>query len=258
MSTNTNARVWAGFILLFFAYHAAEYMILFRNSSFGFLGFQLLFFLLSYLIARWQGFSGLAAWGMTKNFTAFRNFGIGLLAGTCWYTLYFLTSLLMDFERIEYIPGFRDFVPQFLLYFTGSFFSSLSEDILTRGYLYRHLKGIAPAGFIVLFSALIYVLNHIYRLDDGPTVWLYLLITGIFLAIAMVKTGNIWLAAGVHWAGNIVYHTTNSVMHTKTGYNIIPGIYLYILFLLALIPISAWLAKWMARPLISGIHPERF
>ncbi|WP_431212630.1 hypothetical protein ACQ86N_44255 [Puia sp. P3] len=47
-------KPFVGFLLLFLLYHSAEYMIVFRNSIFGFLSFQLAFFASAYFIAAWQ------------------------------------------------------------------------------------------------------------------------------------------------------------------------------------------------------------
>ena len=67
----------AGFIILFFLYHAAEYMILFKNSAVGFLCFQLVFFIVAWGIAKWQTGQGFAAWGLEAK----KGFGAPLIAG---------------------------------------------------------------------------------------------------------------------------------------------------------------------------------
>ena len=88
-----------------------------------------------------------------------------------------------------------------------------------------------------------YVLNHIYRLQDGLLVWTYLFIIGIFLMLALVRTGNIWLTLGLHWSGNIVYQTTHQVIETKSTVTGNQGMLLYISFLLLLIPLTLLLSK---------------
>ncbi|MBK6634902.1 MAG: CPBP family intramembrane metalloprotease [Chitinophagaceae bacterium] len=91
---------------------------------------------------------------------------------------------------------------------------SIAEDILTRGYLYGHLKFMKPLGWILL-SAIIYVLNHIWRLNDGLPVLTYLFILGIVLAFAVWLTKSLWLAFGIHWGANIAFESSNSIIHTK-------------------------------------------
>lgn len=243
MKHKSTIKLITGFLVLFAAYHGAEYMILFRNSSTGFLAMQALFFLLAFLVARWQGFSGLATWGLTGGGRGLRNLGTGLLVGGLLYSSYFITSLKTGYNTIDSVPPANQFIPAFLLFTLGTFFSSVSEDILTRGYLFRHFGEKLPPNGLVLFSALVYVLNHIYRLKDGPLVWLYLFIIGIFLMLALVRTRNIWLTAGLHWAGNIVYHTTNSIISTRQLSAGNAGSWLYIAFLLLLIPITILICR---------------
>ncbi len=236
-------KIIAGFIILFCCYHAAEYMMLFKNSATGFLLLSFVFFIVAWLVAKWQGLEGLAAWGMVIERKGLKQLGLGLLAGGIVYGIYFLTSLALDIDRIKEVPPLGTFISQFLLFALGTFFSSLSEDVLVRGYLYRFLnRKINPYNLIAL-SSLVYVLNHIYRLGEGPGFWLYILIIGVFLMLAMVRTGNIWLTLGLHWAGNIVYHTTHSVMHTEAGKGNFSGTLLYILFLLLLIPITFFISR---------------
>jgi membrane protease YdiL (CAAX protease family) len=49
------------------------------------------------------------------------------------------------------------------LFIFGNFLSSLSEDILTRAYLFKHWDFPGMIGI----SSVVYVLNHIHRLDQG-------------------------------------------------------------------------------------------
>jgi len=237
------AKAIIGFIALFGCYHAAEYMMLFKNSPAGFLAISLLFFVLAWLLAKWQGLPGLSAWGMVFQKKAWEQLGTGLAVGIIVYTLYTFSSFLLDIERVKEIPPTGVFVSQFFLFALGTFFSSLTEDVLTRGYLYRFFNGKMNPYLLILFSSLVYLLNHIYRLTEGPAFWSYILIIGFFLMLAMVRTGNIWLTLGLHWAGNIIYHSTHSVMHTVNGQGKFPGPILYVLFLLLLIPATWYITK---------------
>lgn len=82
-----------------------------------------------------------------------------------------------------------------------TFIPSLAEDILTRGLLLRHgpiRRGIA----FVMFSTIVYVLNHIYRLGNGPMEWLLLTCFGIAYATACIRTDSLWAAVGLHWGWN--------------------------------------------------------
>jgi uncharacterized protein len=86
----------------------------------------------------------------------------------------------------------------------GTFIPSLAEDILTRGFWYRaaDIRWRRGAAF-VLFSATLYVLNHIYRLDRGPLEWAMLLCFGLAYATALWHSGSLWAAVGLHWGWNL-------------------------------------------------------
>jgi hypothetical protein len=74
-------------------------------------------------------------------------------------------------------------LPMLLL---STFVPSLAEDILTRGFWYR-AAGVRWRGGVVfvLASSAIYVLNHIYRLSNGPLEWLTLFYFGPAYATAL-------------------------------------------------------------------------
>lgn len=84
----------------------------------------------------------------------------------------------------------------------STFVPSIAEDILTRGFWARipewHWRGL---GF-VLFSSLLYVFNHVYRLGNGPAEWLMLLCFGLAYATVFWRTGSLWAAVGLHWGWN--------------------------------------------------------
>ncbi len=83
-----------------------------------------------------------------------------------------------------------------------TFVPSIAEDILTRGFWARVPGWHWTAWRFVLFSSGVYVLNHIYRLGNGPTEWLMLFCFGIAYATALWRTGSLWAAVGLHWGWN--------------------------------------------------------
>src|SRR5688572_14205931 len=192
-----------GFIILFATYHTAEYMIVFKNSSVGFLLFQLLFFFAAWLIAKMQSGQGLGAWGLSFKKGFLRHLGLGMIMGIILYGFTFLISLSAGSERISEIPSFTESHTPLSLFILGNFFSSFSEDILTRGYVYFHMKERTGGWWIVFISATIYVLNHIYRLNEGIETYSYLFFLGILYVIPLVLTKRLWITGGMHWAGNI-------------------------------------------------------
>ena len=238
----TLTKIIAGFLLLFACYHAAEYSMLYRNSPSGFLAFSILFFPLTFFIARWQGDKDLRRWGLTvqKTFPVFLLTGLltGLVVSSCM----FLSCLALNMEVLSFVPPLPQFLSQAALFIFGCAFTSLTEDVLTRGYLFRHGKKQWHKPTLVMLSALVYALNHIHRLDE-PVYFLYALVLGVQLMIPLMITKNIWYTFGVHWAGNIVYHLTNSVMHTQGDSNPFPGIVVAIIFALLSIPLHYVVCK---------------
>jgi len=57
-----------------------------------------------------------------------------------------------------------------------------------------------------------YVLNHIYRLGNGPLEWLTLACFGVSCATALWRTGTLWAAVGLHWGWNLANATADSVL----------------------------------------------
>jgi membrane protease YdiL (CAAX protease family) len=80
---------------------------------------------------------------------------------------------------------------------------SLAEDILTRGFPYRAARIRWQPWVFVLVSSLFYILNHIYRLVQGPSEWAMLFCYGLAYATAVTRTGSLWLAVGLHWGWNL-------------------------------------------------------
>jgi membrane protease YdiL (CAAX protease family) len=83
-----------------------------------------------------------------------------------------------------------------------TFVPSIAEDILTRGFWARVPAWRWSAWRFVLFSSSVYVLNHVYRLGNGPTEWLMLFCFGLAYATALWRTGSLWAAVGLHWGWN--------------------------------------------------------
>jgi membrane protease YdiL (CAAX protease family) len=228
----------AGFIVLFTLYHAAEYMIVFRGSAIGFLLFQLLFFVAAWIIAKWQSKRGLAAWGLGLGKHFPKHLMMGIAMGAVLYGGTFLFSVLLGTERVVQYPTFGAAIPPLLLFVFGNFFSSFSEDILTRGYLYNHLRGRINSGLIIIVSATVYLFNHIYRLDEGVETYLYLFMLGILFIIPLILTKRLWFTGGMHWAGNVTFYFTHEIVVTKELNTQFSANYILIGMTLLLIPLN--------------------
>ncbi|OLY93194.1 CAAX protease self-immunity [Cnuella takakiae] len=222
-------------------------MILFRNSPPGFLAFQVMFFIAAYLVAWWQHKPGLAAWGLNFKKGTLTQLLLGMLLGIALYGATFLCSLLLGSEKVLRVPALSEVWMPFGLFVLGNLFSSFSEDLLTRGYVYQHLQGRLHNRIIALISATVYLLNHIYRLDDGPLVWSYLFLLGILYVIPLLLTRRLWFTGGMHWAGNLTFFYCHEIITSEeTGHGPMPNL-VFVVVILLVMPLTYYCAQGMQR-----------
>ncbi|CAN5623616.1 hypothetical protein BH10BAC3_BH10BAC3_38890 [soil metagenome] len=235
---NKYLKVVAGFVLLFALFMTAEYFVLFKNNASGFLGFQLLFFVAAYLIAKWQGYKSLAAWGIDTKKRWLKHLIAGMIMGVLLYGLSFYTIVYLNGEIIQPVPSLTAVLPQLALFCFGTFFSSFSEDILTRGYLYRHFGNKMPVSLFIVLSSSVYLLNHIYRLTGGWETCIYLFLLGVLFVIPMIITKRLWFTGGMHWIGNTTFYFTHTIINTSNSNAAISPNLVFIFCILIFIPIS--------------------
>jgi uncharacterized protein len=72
----------------------------------------------------------------------------------------------------------------------------------------------------IMASALLYVLNHIYRLSNGPLEWLMLFCFGLAYAAALRFSGSLWAAIGLHWGWNYAGQLSDRLAQVDA---IVPG-----------------------------------
>ncbi|MFZ0489666.1 MAG: CPBP family intramembrane glutamic endopeptidase [Salegentibacter sp.] len=252
MELEKNTRSWfklkkstklaVSFFVLFSFYHLAEYMIVFRNNVTGFLIFQLFFFLSAFLLGHWYNSEGFAAWGLTRKLKLSHLF-IGIILGIAIYATPYFISVATGNEIITEIPDFTSILSSSLPFAFGVLFSSFSEDILTRGLIFAGFKNKLKPFWLGLLSALVYLLNHIYRLADGPEAWLYLFLLGIIFVIPLLYTRQLWLTGMMHWAGNLFFFIAHEVITTETSAGWINPNYLFSSCLILFIPVVWFISK---------------
>lgn len=164
--------------------------------------------------------SVLAAWPLSR-WLGHRGYAAYALAGDGWWRWLpggLLLAVAMKFVAVAAglalgalvadtqapaatAPMLLAALPMLLL---STFVPSLAEDILTRGYWYR-AAGIRWRSGLVFVgaSAAIFVLNHLYRLGEGPLEWLRLFAFGLPYAAALWRSGSLWAALGLHWGWNL-------------------------------------------------------
>lgn len=203
---------FGGLVLLFIVYHFPEIFSALWIAAL----FKIGFLILAFFIARWQGWRGLGAYGLALHKGWIRNLIIGLLMGTCFFLFSEWLSVMAGFEEIISVKSLSAIIKVLPLTLLMTFFPSIAEDILTRGYLYAHLQKILKPAAFILLSSLFYVLNHIWRLTEGAHVLCYLFILGIVLAWALIYTKSLWLTLGIHWGSNIAFEMINAATTANT------------------------------------------
>ncbi len=202
---------FSGFLVLFFIYHFPEFFTAFWIMA----TFKIGFLVVAFVLARLQGWKGLGGYGLGFSKNRAADLGKGLLAGLFFFALSVFISIQLGYEEITAVSSFGHLLNQLPMLLLMTAIPSVAEDILTRGYLFAHLKFMKPIWWILLSSA-VYVLNHIWRLTDGTAVLSYLFLLGLVLAAAVWVKRSLWLAFGIHWGANIAFESTHSIVQTKT------------------------------------------
>lgn len=203
----TPARRWlVAFAVLFVAYQAPEGLgaRLLHNGLLANL-MMVAFLPIAWAVARWLQRGMGAAYALEWR----ARHGAWLLAGFVLALAMKVIALRVGLAAGIYTPGAPS-APSAPVAVIGTlawlalstFVPSIAEDILTRGFWAR-IPGWRWSGpGLVAFTATLYVLNHIYRLGNGPAEWLMLLCYGLAYGAALWRTGSLWSAVGLHWGWN--------------------------------------------------------
>lgn len=197
----------AAFIVLFVLYQSAEGIGARVLHSFAVQAALMVATVLAgWPLGRWLGYRGYDAFALTGR-SAWR----WVLGGLLLMMLANLAALalglglgLFRWHAVGATPDLPAWMwPALGMALVSTFVPSLAEDMLTRGFWWR-ASGLRWRGAaFVLASSLIYTLNHIYRLGHGPSEWIMLFCFGVAYASAMLRTGSLWSAVGLHWGWNL-------------------------------------------------------
>ena len=203
METRYRIRAAIAFAILFVLYQSAEGVGQRWLGNFAVqAGLMVACVVAAWPLSRWLGFRGYGAYALDLRVQAFAWLGFGLLLAVAAKAAAIAIGLHMGMLRASGSASpLLAALPMLLL---STFVPSIAEDILTRGFWYR-AAGIAwkRGAAFVAFSTLAYVLNHIYRLGNGPMEWLLLASYGLAYGLAVWRTGTLWAAVGLHWGWNL-------------------------------------------------------
>jgi uncharacterized protein len=169
------------------------------------LGLYAAFFPLAHGVGRLTGAGGLGAMGLAPHRGWGRNLLLGFVFCAAFWMLKYVLLWALGAFRVEGVRPAGDLAVLGGQALLAMFLSSATDEVLLRGYLFRQLSGHLSAGALVALTTFLYVVNHVWyvHLTLGDAVFLGLL--GLMFALALVRTGSLWLGLGLHWGGNVAY-----------------------------------------------------
>ena len=172
MFSRERRRTWLAFALLFACYQAAEGVGARLFGSFAVQGsLMMITVALAWPLGHWMGFRGWRAYALEWRPFNLAWLGGGLVMALLAKYVAACLGLAVGVYRPARI-GFEETTSLQLAMALGTavvftFIPSFAEDILTRGFWYRAARIGWRGAWFVPFSALMFMLNHVYRLGDG-------------------------------------------------------------------------------------------
>ncbi len=130
-----------------------------------------------------------------------RDVGLGLVLGAGLYTICVVILMAAGIYRIEGINPVSVVLPSVAMAISSSVF----EELLHRGTIFRNLEELLGSWIALIVSALFFGARHLGNPDS--TVLAALAITveaGILLTAAYMLTRRLWISIGFHAAWNFV------------------------------------------------------
>ncbi len=157
-----------------------------------------------------------ASWVMTTYFDKRKLTTIGLenkniltdiIIGTTlalfWVTISFLGQYLLGtLERTSIESTLK---ANFIFYTLALFLNAVSQELLCRGFLFQTIKRNIGLKTAVIVTSLVFLLMHGGALQGGIIPSLNVFGAGVIFAIALYKTGQLWLPITLHFVWNFMY-----------------------------------------------------
>ena len=130
-----------------------------------------------------------------------REWAIGGLIGVVLYSGCVLLLMLFGMYRIEGLNPLSYMIPAAAMAVKSSVF----EELLFRGVLFRSVEAMAGSWIAIIVSSLVFGLLHLLNPDATITGAVYIAIeAGLLLAAAYLVTRRLWMAIGYHMLWNYV------------------------------------------------------
>ena len=220
--TQRVVRAGIVFALLFVLYQSAEGVGGHLMHSFAVqAALMLACVVVAWPLSRWLGYRGYGAYALDRAPLSFAWLGGGLVVACAAKALAIGVGEKLGVYAATGVSfsatGFAALGAGLPMLLLSTFVPSIAEDILARGFWYRAAgirwqRGLA----FVAFSAGSFLLNHIYRLDRGPTEWLMIFCMGLAYATALWRAGTLWAAVGLHWGWNLANGVLDPLLPADT------------------------------------------
>lgn len=103
------------------------------------------------------------------------------------------------------------------LYLLGFFIQGMSEEFIFRGYLMTSVGGKYPAAAAIAVSSIAFGLAHAANPGFGVLPMINLVLFGIFAALYMIHTGNIWGVSAIHTLWNFTQGNVYGISVSGSG-----------------------------------------
>jgi membrane protease YdiL (CAAX protease family) len=128
-----------------------------------------------------------------------REFGLGLLIGAGLYTVCELVLMALGVYRITGLNPLSFLVPAIAMAVSSSVF----EELLFRGVLYRSVETWLGSWAALVVSSLVFGLSHLLNPQATLEGALFIAVeAGLLLGAAFMLTRRLWLSIGFHMAWN--------------------------------------------------------
>ena len=125
----------------------------------------------------------------------------GMAVGFVFFSTVYLTLIATGSVTFDGLNS-KASLAMLLLFFFGFVIQGAQEEILTRGYFMMSLSTRLPAIAAILISSFTFSVLHLFNSGFGLLAFVNLVLYGVFLAVYMLKTGNIWGVCAIHSVWN--------------------------------------------------------
>jgi uncharacterized protein len=146
----------------------------------------------------------LADIGLNWHVGSSRNLGLGLLAGVVAALCVTALPLAVGLAELREDPNQPGSLPSLAFVSVLLLFGAVGEEALFHGYAFQVLAGSLGRFAIILPAAVLFGVAHMSNMNASLLGIANTVGFGIVLGYAVVRTGDLWTAIGIHYGWNWV------------------------------------------------------